>query len=200
MRGWVELHSLDPLNRLPTDWEDTERIASLNSCSRFWQRQLGSWAPLSLQQGGGLLSSRWLQWTHHTLPPFWLQLSQTDEPLQQQCIYGACQFQLLSYSGVPQQKYQHTCNLKPNSFPPLNGKTVISSARDPSHLSNPGGSKTDDRLDFWSALLTTLFIAECLGKRLALYLQDKPCKPLLSILPPQLQEWGIETSVSPWPA
>ena len=32
------------------------------------------------------------------------------------------------------------------------------------------------------------FIAECLGKRPALYLQDKPCKPLLSILPPQRQE------------
>ena len=24
--------------------------------------------------------------------------------------------------------------------------------------------------------------------------QDKPCKPLLSILPPQRQEWGIQTS------
>ena len=64
----------------------------------------------------------------------------------------------------------------------------------PSPLSNPRGSKTDDRPVFWSALLITSFIAECLGKRPALYLQDKPCKPLLSILPPQRQDWGIQTS------
>ena len=68
------------------------------------------------------------------------------------------------------------------------------SGRDPSPLSNPGGSKTDDRPAFWRTLLTTSFIAKCLGKRPALYLQDKPCKPLLSILPPQRQEWGIQTS------
>ena len=79
-------------------------------------------------------------------------------------------------------------------LPPLKGKTVIPSGRDPSPLSNPGGSRTDGRPAFWSALLTTSFIAECLGKRPALYLQDKPCKPLLSILPPQRQEWGIQTS------
>ena len=74
--------------------------------------------------------------------------------------------------------------------------TVIPSGRDPSPLSNPGGSKTDGRPAFWSALLITTFIAECLGKLAALYLQDKPCKPLLSILPPQRQEWGIQTSAS----
>ena len=79
-------------------------------------------------------------------------------------------------------------------LPPLNGKTVIPSGCDPFPLSNPGGSKNDGRPAFWSALLTTSFIAECLGKRPALYLQDKPCKPLLSILPPQRQEWGIQTS------
>ena len=76
----------------------------------------------------------------------------------------------------------------------LNGKIFIPSGRDTSPLSNPRGSKTDGRLVFWSALLITSFIAECLGKRPALYSQDKPCKPLLSILPPQQQEWGIQTS------
>ena len=79
-------------------------------------------------------------------------------------------------------------------LPPLNGKTVMPSGRDPSPLSNPGGSKADGRPVFWIALLTTSFIAECLGKRPALYLQDKSCKPLLSILLPQRQEWGIQTS------
>ena len=33
VRGWVELGSLDPLKPLPTGWENTERIASLNSNS-----------------------------------------------------------------------------------------------------------------------------------------------------------------------
>ena len=79
-------------------------------------------------------------------------------------------------------------------LPPLNGKTDIPSGRDPSPLSNPGGSKTDGMPAFWSALLITSFIAECFGKRPALYLQDKTCKLLLSILPPQRQEWGIQTS------
>ena len=81
-------------------------------------------------------------------------------------------------------------------LPPLNGKTVIPSGRYPSPLSNPGDSKTDGRPAFWSPLLITSFIAECLGKRPALYLQDKPCKPLLSILPPQRQEWGIQISAT----
>ena len=78
-------------------------------------------------------------------------------------------------------------------LPPLNGKTVIPSGRNPSLLSNPGGSKTDGRSAFRSALLST-FIAECLGKRPALYLLDKPCKTLLSILTPQRQEWRIQAS------
>ena len=34
VRGWVELCSPDPLKPLPTGWENTERIASLNSNSR----------------------------------------------------------------------------------------------------------------------------------------------------------------------
>ena len=33
VRGWVELCSPDPLKPLPTGWENTERIASLNSNS-----------------------------------------------------------------------------------------------------------------------------------------------------------------------
>ena len=40
-------------------------------------------------------------------------------------------------------------------LPPLKGKTVIPSGRDPSPLSNPGGFKTDGRPAFWGALLTT---------------------------------------------
>ena len=47
-------------------------------------------------------------------------------------------------------------------LPPLNGKTVIPSGRDPTPLSNPGGSKTDGRPAFWSALLITSFIANAL--------------------------------------
>ena len=34
VRGWVELCSPDPLKPLPTGWENTERIASLNSNSQ----------------------------------------------------------------------------------------------------------------------------------------------------------------------
>ena len=44
-------------------------------------------------------------------------------------------------------------------------------------LSNPRCSRTDSRPDFCSALLITSFIAECLEKQPALYLQDKQCKP-----------------------
>ena len=50
---------------------------------------------------------------------FRLQLAETDVPLQEQRIYVVCiplrclqlcQLPSLIYSGVPQQKYQHTCN------------------------------------------------------------------------------------------
>ena len=34
VRGWVELCSPDPLKPLPTGWQNTERIASLNSNSQ----------------------------------------------------------------------------------------------------------------------------------------------------------------------
>ena len=64
----------------------------------------------------------------------------------------------------------------------------------PYPLSNPRCSRTDGRLTFWRVLLITSFIAECLGNRPALNLQDKPCKPLLSVCSPQHQEWGIQTS------
>ena len=72
-----------------------------------------------------ILPSRLLQWTHQTLPSFRLQLVQTDVPLQEQRIYGACsprsslqlcRLPLPTYSGLLQQKYQHTCNPKLNSF------------------------------------------------------------------------------------
>ena len=48
-------------------------------------------------------------------------------------------------------------------LPPPNGKTA--EGRDPSPLSNPGGSKIDARPAFWTVLLITSFIAECLGNR-----------------------------------
>ena len=34
VRGWVELYSPDPLKPLPTGWENTELIATLNSYSQ----------------------------------------------------------------------------------------------------------------------------------------------------------------------
>ena len=80
---------------------------------------------MSLQQDGGLLA---LMMTPMD-PPHTLIVStaigSTDVTLQEQRIYcpcasqrslQLCQLPLLTYSGAPQQKYQHTCNPRPNSY------------------------------------------------------------------------------------
>ena len=113
LKAWIELNSSDLLKLLPTFLENNEQIASLNSYTKVLTE------PVTLP-GGVLLPSRWPQWTFHTL-----HLAQTDVPLQEQHIYGTCaprrsfllcQLPLLTYSGVPHQKYQQTCNHKPNSY------------------------------------------------------------------------------------
>ena len=188
VRSWIKLESPDPLKPLCTRWENSKRITSQNSYSQ-----------VLTEPGDGLLSSRWLQCTNHTLPWFQLQLAQTVVPLQELRIYDACAprhslklFHLASIADPFRCINTHATQTK--LIQPLNVKTVILSGGDPSLLSNPGGSRTDGRPIFWSALLTTSFIAKCLGKRPTLHLQYKPCKPLLPIRPPLRQEWGIQTS------
>ena len=65
-------------------------------------------------------------------------------------------------------------------LPPLNGKTVYH--QDVTHL----------------LYLAKEALKQMAGRpfegRPALYLHDKPCKPLPSGIPPQPQEWGIQTS------
>ena len=55
----MELYSPDPLKPLPTGWENTERIASLNSYCQVLTEpvSLPPWAPLSLRPDCGLLPS-----------------------------------------------------------------------------------------------------------------------------------------------
>ena len=203
MRGWVDLDSPDPLKPLPTGWENTEGIASLYSYSQVLTEPVSllglpchfnKAAAYRPKDGSGGLT------THsHRFDCNWLKLM---------CLCKSSVFTAFAFIGAlsscasfhrwPIKVYpRKSINTRaiPNQTPtPLNGKTVIPSGRDPSPLSNLGGTKTDGRPAFWSAHLITSFIAECLGKRPALYLQDKPCKPLLSILSPQRQEWGIQTS------
>ena len=100
-------------------------------------------------------------------------------PLQEQRIYCACaprrslqlcQLSLLTYSGVPLQKYQHTRNLKPNSL--LNWTGRLPSHLDVNHFLylNPGGSRIDDRPAFSALSFYHIsFNAVCLGKRPALH-------------------------------
>ena len=123
MRGWVDLDSPDPLNPLPTGWENTERIASLYSYSHVLTEPVnlpGLWCRFNKA------GARWLQWTRHTLPSFRLQLAQTDVSLKEQRIYGVCiprsclqlcQLLSLTYLGVPQQKYHINTRAIPNQTP-----------------------------------------------------------------------------------
>ena len=89
----------------------------------------------------------------------------------------------------------------PNQSPTsIKREDCYPSKTDSSPLHNLGGSRTDIRPAFWSALLITSFIAECLGKRpvATVFAGKLLCKPLLSIHHPQTQEWGIQTSDPIW--
>ena len=87
--GWVELSSPDPLTPLPTGWENTERIASMNSyCQVLTEPVIFPGLKCHFNKTAVYWPSWWLQWTHHTIPSFRLQLAQTDVPLQEQRIYA----------------------------------------------------------------------------------------------------------------
>ena len=183
--------------RLGENW--THLIASLNSNSQVLTEPVSlPGVPCRLDKAAAYCPQDGSSGpTMHTLPSFQLQLAQTDVPLQEMRIYGSYASQRSLQLHVPASIADLTrCTLTKVSthvksqtklLPPLNRKSVIPSGREPSPLSNPGCSRTDGTTAFWNTLLITSFIAECLGKRPALYLQDKPCKPLLSILPPQWQ-------------
>ena len=119
---------------------------------------------------------------HHTLPSFRLILAQT--------AIGWGTLQVYPSKSISTRVIT---NQTPTPTKREDSNIINSSWRDPSPLSNPGGSKTDGWPAFWSALLITSFNAECLGKRPELHLPDKPCKLLLSIFQAQRQEWGIQT-------
>ena len=127
----------------------------------------------------------------HTLPWFRLQLAQTDVPLYEQRIYDACvprrslqvcQLPLLTYSGVLQQNSNTTKRGRLLYNPGVTHLLYITQeAPEPmaDRLFEALSSKRE--LNYYICALPV----ECLGMQPAIYLQDKPCKPLLSIRPPQ---------------
>ena len=179
MRGWVEHDSPDPLKPLPTGWENTEGIASLNGYSQVLTEPVSlPGLPCSLDKAAAYRPqdySSGLTIHSHRFDCNWFKLMCHCES----SVFTA--FALLGTADLfrctPAKVSTHVQS-QTKLLPPLNRKTVIPSGRDLPPLSNLGGSKTDGRPAFWRALLTTSFIAECLGKRPALYLQDKPCKPI----------------------
>ena len=200
VRGGVELCSPDPLKPLPTGLENTERIASLNSNSYVLTEPVRlPGVPCRLDKAAAYCPYDYSSGLTYYTPIVstaigsnWCASARAAylRRLRSSALFAAMPASIADLFRCTPAKVSTHVQSHTKLLPPLKGKTVIPSGRDPSPLSNPGGSKTDGRPAFWSALLATSFIAECLGKRPALYLQDKPCKPLLSILPPQRQEWG----------
>ena len=186
--GTLFFRNPDPLKPFPTAERILNALARWIAIARFWRNQLASLGSLKIT----LVDSPYTPIISTAIGFNWCASARAAylRRFRSSALFAAMPASLADLFRCTPTKVSTHVQSQTKLLPPLNGKTVIQSGRDPSPLSNPGGSKTDGRPAFWRALLTTSFIAECLRKRPALYLQDKLCKPL----PPQRQEWGIQTS------
>ena len=187
VRGWVELNSPDPLKPLPTGWENTERIASLNNYRPVLTESVSllglhcrfnKAAAYCPQEDSCGPTKHFHRFYCNWLKQFASARAAYLRRLRSSALIAAVPDSIADLFRCTQAKVWAHVQSQTKLVPPLNGKTVIPSGRDPSPLSNPRGSRTDSMPAYWSALLISSFIAEYLEKRPALYLQENPCKPL----------------------
>ena len=124
VRGWLDLNSQYPLKPLPSGWENTERIASLYSYSQVLTEPVSlPGLPCIFNKAAAYCpqddSSRPTMHSHR-FDCKWLKLVCLcrSSVFTAFALLGAvCKLPSLTYSGVPKQKYQHTCNPKTSPTP-----------------------------------------------------------------------------------
>ena len=158
----------DPLKPLPTGWENTERIASLYSYNQVLKERVSlPGVPCRFNKTAAYCPQDDSSWPT-SWPTLTFHLVSTAIGSNRYAFARAAYLRRLNsselFAAVPASiadlfrctpaKASTHVQSQTKLLPPLNGNTVIPSGRDSSPLSNPGGSKTDGRPAFWSALLT----------------------------------------------